>query len=91
MKLKSLFENKIANSENDDMDDTPSPGKLGEFITTAQAAVKMKVSMSRVRQLIMTGAIKSYAPEKGRRDNIIKLTDIRKYIRDQEQSQKDSK
>lgn len=76
MKLKSLFEDKDSNTENETLPQTPPPGKLGEFITSAQAAQKLSVTMSRIRQFVMDGTLKSYPPEKGRRDNIFKLADV---------------
>lgn len=80
MKLADLFENKSTQkTENDDMHKTPAPGELGQYITTAQAARILKVTMSRVRQLIMDGQLKSYQPEKGRRDNMLKLSEVRAY------------
>lgn len=56
---------------------TPSPGTTGQFITTAQAARILKVNMSRVRQLIADGRLKSHKPEKGRRDHLLKMSEVR--------------
>lgn len=80
MKLDSLHENKSRQkTENDDMHKTPAPGELGQYISTAQAAKILKVNMSRIRQLIGDGTLKSYQPEKGRRDHMLKLSEVRAY------------
>lgn len=81
MKLKDLFENKAAHSENSDMGKTPAPGKLGDLITSAQAAKILGVTMSRIRQFVMDGRLKSHQPEKGRRDHMFKLADIRAFAK----------
>lgn len=78
MKLEQLVETK-QKDENSDMNKTPAPGKLGQFISTAQAAKILKVTMSRVRQFIMDGRLKTYSPEKGRRDNMLKLAEVRAF------------
>lgn len=77
MKLEQLTEAK--KDENSDLNKTPPPGKLGQFITTSQAARILKVTASRVRQFIMDGRLKSYSPEKGRRDNMLKLSEVRAF------------
>jgi excisionase family DNA binding protein len=82
MRIEQLFERMSHHSENSNMSKTPPPGKTGEFVTTAQAARVLKVTMSRVRQLIMDGQLKSYGPEKGRRDNLLKLSDVKLFHRD---------
>ncbi len=79
MKLSQIFENKASHSENDDMGKTPAPGKLGDLISSAQAAKILGVTMSRIRQFVMDGRLKSYQPEKGRRDHMFKLADIRSF------------
>jgi len=79
MKLANLFETKASHSENDDMGKTPAPGKLGDLISSAQAAKILGVTMSRIRQFVMDGRLKSYKPEKGRRDHMFKLSDIRAF------------
>lgn len=81
MKLKQIFENKASHSENDDMGKTPAPGKLGDLISSAQAAKILGVSMSRIRQFVMDGRLKSYHPEKGRRDHFFKLADVRAFAK----------
>lgn len=80
MKLENLFEGS-SKDENSDMNKTPPPGKLGPYITTAQAAKELGVSMSRVRQFIMDGRLKSYSPEKGRRDNMLKLSEVKAFAK----------
>lgn len=86
MKLIDLFE-KTENDENADLDKTPKPGKLGDFCTTAQAANIIGVTMSRVRQFIMDGRLKSYSPEKGRRDNMLKTSEVEAFAaKDREQT-----
>ncbi len=62
--------------EDKDLDRAPPPGKTGEFITSAQAARLLKVSMSRIRQLVADGTLKSFQPEKGRRDHLLKRKDV---------------
>lgn len=79
MKLANILENAAGHSENDDMGKTPAPGKLGDYITSAQAAKELGVTMSRIRQFVMDGRIKSYRPEKGRRDHMFKLSDIKQF------------
>lgn len=69
-------------SENDNMEDTPPPGKLGEYVTSAQAAKIMGVTMSRIRQFVMDGRLKSYGPEKGRRDHLFKIGDVKKMAKE---------
>lgn len=83
MKLSNLFEKAAGHSENDDMGKTPAPGKLGEYITSAQAARELGVTMSRIRQFVMDGRLKSYKPEKGRRDHIFKLSDVRQFAKEE--------
>lgn len=80
MKLKDLFliERK-SHDENDDINKSPPLGGLGEYITTAQAAKELGVTMGRIRQFIMDGRLQAKSPEKGRRDNLIKLSDLNKF------------
>ncbi len=73
MKLKDLMLNE---DENDTLNQTPKPGKLGPYLTTAQAAKILGVTQSRVRQFIMDNRLKSYSPEKGRRDNMLKSDEV---------------
>ena len=81
MKLKDIRDDVVLESDNEDKDtkSAPPPGKLGEFITTKQAAKILKVSVGRVRQFIMDGKLKSYSPEVGRRDNMLKLSSVNKF------------
>lgn len=80
MKLKEIRTDLIVESdnENEDVHQAPPPGKLGEFITTKQAAKILGVSPSRVRQFIQDGRLKTYSPEIGRRDNMLKLSAVQK-------------
>lgn len=83
MKLKDLFEEyqePVLESENEDETPDkapPSGGKMGELITTAQAARELGVSMGRIRQMIADKELQDYAgPEPGRRDHLLKLADV---------------
>lgn len=73
MKLQDLMERK---SENSDIQKAPPPGKLGKFITAKQAAKILGVTPSRVRQFIAEDRLKAYAPEVGRRDNMLSLSEV---------------
>lgn len=74
MKLNDLvLENE--KDENRDLGKAPSPS--GGFVTTAQAAKILGVSMGRVRQMIMDGELTAKSPEKGRRDNLLSLKQVR--------------
>lgn len=67
MKLNDiLLEHK---DENKDIVKAPPPDS--EWITTAQAAKMLGVTMSRIRQMIMDNQIASKPPIKGRRDNLV--------------------
>lgn len=81
MKLQDIRTDIVLESddENKDVSHAPAPGKLGEFITVKQAAKILKVSPGRVRQFIMNGKLKSYGPEIGRRDNMLKLSAVNKF------------
>lgn len=75
MKLEQLFkpmyalvEDDASNIENKTLDKTPAPSKDDEW-STAQVAVKLGVTQSRVRQLVMDGRLKSKTPAKGQRDH----------------------
>lgn len=78
MRIESLCENE-GNAENKTLDKAPPPGDTGDLISTAQAAKILGVSQSRVRQLIMDGKLKAHNPVKGRRDNFLKVSDVRSY------------
>jgi len=75
MKLNDLLE---SSKESLTVVKAPAPGNLGNFITTAQAAKLLGVEMSRIRQLIMDGKLKSYEPEPGRRDHVLKRSEVEK-------------
>lgn len=55
----------------------PPPGELGQFVTSAQAAKILNVEMSRIRQLVAEGKLKSYKPTEGRRDHMFKESEVR--------------
>lgn len=83
MKLKDLFENyQEPVLESEDEDETPdkSPptgGRMGDRVTTAQAAKILGVSMGRIRQMIGAGEFDDVIePEPGRRDHLLKLSDV---------------
>ena len=80
MKLTELRPDVIFESddENADVSKAPAPGKTGDLITVKQAAKIMGVSPGRVRQFIQDGRLKSYGPEVGRRDNLLKLKSVEK-------------
>lgn len=67
MKLQDiLIEHK---DENSDISKAPTPDS--DWVTTAQAAKMLGVTMSRIRQMIMDGQITAKSPVKGRRDNLV--------------------
>lgn len=76
MKLHLILEYKQARDEAETVRDAPPAGNLGQYITSAQAARILDVSMSRVRQFVQDGRLKSYSPEPGRRDNLFKRADV---------------
>lgn len=79
MKLIDIFEAR-GNTENRDLEKAPAVGDKGELVTTAQTAKILGVTASRVRQLIMSGDLKAHAaPDKGQRDNLLKLADVNSY------------
>lgn len=74
MKITDLIESR---DENDNLAETPPPGKTGNLITSAQAAVILGVSQSRVRQYVGDGRLKPQAsPVKGQRDHFFKRADV---------------
>lgn len=78
MLLKDLFED-VGNRENRNLHQTPPAGNLGELVTTSQAARILGVTSSRVRQLIMDNRLKFVkSPTKGQRDNLLKISEVRK-------------
>lgn len=74
MKLRNIMEDH-GNNENLTLINTP-PAK-DKYITTSQAAKILKVTASRVRQLIQSGQLQAMSPEKGRRDNLISMAAVR--------------
>jgi excisionase family DNA binding protein len=77
MKLNELYANVNEGSNEDEtVRKAPAPGKTGDLITTAQAAKLLNVEMSRVRQLVGDGTLKSYGPEEGRRDHFLKKSEV---------------
>lgn len=78
MKLEDIKPLAESDNESKDVSKAPPPGKLGEFITTKQAAKILGVSPGRVRQFIQDGRLKSYSPEIGRRDNMLKVAEVNK-------------
>ena len=62
--------------EDKDIDRAPAPGSTGEYITTAQAAKMLGVSMSRIRQMVADGTLTSHNPTKGRRDHLLKRKSV---------------
>lgn len=82
MNLSDIYED-VKSREDQTVINAPSPGKLGEYVTTAQAAKILNVEMSRIRQLVGEGKLKSYKPEEGRRDHMLKISEVRA-IKDKE-------
>jgi excisionase family DNA binding protein len=77
MKLEKLVESK---DENKDIGKAPPEGSAPEnYVTTAQAAKMLGVTMGRIRQFIQEGRLKSKAPTKGRRDNLIKTSTVKAF------------
>jgi excisionase family DNA binding protein len=81
MKLSDLFAHKINESEDENANtkDAPEPGGTGEFITVKQAAKELGVSPARVRQFIMDGRLSTHEPEVGRRDNLLKKSEVERF------------
>jgi len=75
MKLETIFEDQKSD-EAETVRKASAPGKLGDFVTSAQAAKILGVEMSRVRQLVGEGKLKSYKPEAGRRDHMLKRSEV---------------
>lgn len=78
MKLNNLL-NILEGDESDTVQSAPPPGKIGNFVTSAQAAKILGVEMSRIRQLVGDGTLKSYQPEEGRRDHLLKKSEVESY------------
>lgn len=81
MKLGDLINESSAREEKQTVRDAPPPGKIGEFINSAQAAKIIGVNMSRVRQLVGDGSLKTYEPEPGRRDHMFKLSEVEAFAK----------
>ena len=82
MKIETLLEKDSRSREDRDIEKTPSPGNLGTYMTTAQAAVELGVSMSRIRQFIRDGRLKSEnKPTKGQRDHLLKASQVRAFAK----------
>lgn len=73
MNLNDIYE---SSGESETVRKSSPPGDLGEYITTAQAAKILDVEMSRIRQMISDGELNSYQPEEGRRDHMLKLSEV---------------
>lgn len=78
MKLDRINEMLLAEKSREDKNINDAPAPDGNEISTAQAAKIMGVSMSRVRQYIQDGRLKSKHPEKGRRDNVLSRSEVEK-------------
>jgi len=79
MKLNNIFSNINESDESETVQNAPAPGKIGDLITSAQAAKILGVEMSRIRQLVADNKIKSHQPEEGRRDHFFKKAEIESY------------
>ena len=76
--LSNLLEKYVIemDDEDKDIDRAPPPGSTGEYITSAQAARMLGVSMSRIRQMVLDKTLTSHQPTKGRRDHLLKRKDV---------------
>lgn len=72
--IKDLNESESEGKAN--LDSAPAPGNLGQFITSAQAAVILDVDQSRIRQFVADGRLTSHKPVKGQRDHMFKQADV---------------
>lgn len=59
----------------------PADNDINPVITTSQAAKKLGVTPSRVRQLIGQGRLNANGPKKGRRDNMLKIDDVSSFAK----------
>lgn len=92
MKINDIIlEKKDRRDEDEDLYRAPPPGDLGEYITTAQAAKILGVTMSRVRQMIGDGELSAHDPEKGQRDNILELAEVQSLKDKRKEDKKDDK
>lgn len=76
MKLNTLINLREGSDEEETVRKAPAPGKIGDLLTSAQAAKLLGVEMSRIRQLVSSGELKSYQPEEGRRDHFLKKSEV---------------
>jgi hypothetical protein len=78
MRIEDLLESE---TEKNTPDNAPSPNADlgGDKINTAQVAQMCNCSMSRVRQFVMDGRLKSYSPVPGRRDNFFLKSDAQAF------------
>lgn len=74
MKLHQIHE---GSDEDETVRKAPPPGETGQYITSAQAAKILGVEMSRIRQLVADGKLKSHQPTEGRRDHMFKESEVR--------------
>lgn len=79
MKLNDIIHIIEGSDEEETVRKAPAPGKMGDLITTAQAAKILGVEMSRVRQLASEGELESHQPEEGRRDHFFKRAEVEAY------------
>lgn len=79
MKLNDLKNIAEGSNEDETVKKAPAPGKMGDLITSAQAAKILGVEMSRIRQLAGEGELESHQPEEGRRDHFFKRADVEAY------------
>lgn len=76
MKLNTLINLEEGSNEEETVRKAPPSGKIGDLLTSAQAAKILGVEMSRIRQLVASGELKSHQPEEGRRDHFFKKSAI---------------
>jgi len=79
MKLDKLFNINEGSNEDETVRKAPAAGKMGDLMSTAQAAKSLGVEMSRIRQLVADGTLKSHQPEEGRRDHFLKKSEVEAY------------
>lgn len=83
MRLLDIFPLAESDNESRAVDNAPPPGKLGEFITSAQAAKILGFKdPSRIRQLVSDGELKTHKPDgaqMGQRDHMLKRSEVMKY------------
>lgn len=62
-------------------DSIPSDTDVAPRLSTTQAAKKLGVSPSRVRQLIGQGRLHANGPKKGRRDNMLTTDEVNAFAK----------